>query len=64
MHWTKWVRVFTLNNINVPQEILDIEAQIEEINVQKNNVVKQSKYEEAAILRDEERKLQEKLEGR
>jgi len=51
-----------LNNINVPQEILDIEAQIEEINVQKNNVVKQSKYEEAAILRDEERKLQEKLE--
>ena len=51
-----------LNNINVPQEILDIEKQIEDINVQKNNVVKQSKYEEAAILRDEERKLQEKLE--
>ena len=51
-----------LNNINVPQEILDIEKQIEEINTQKNTVIKQSKYEEAAVLRDEERKLQEKLE--
>lgn len=51
-----------LNNINVPQEILDIEKQIEEISNQKNVVIKQSKYEEAAVLRDEERKLQEKLE--
>jgi len=51
-----------LNNINVPQEILDIEKQIEDINTQKNTVIKQSKYEEAAVLRDEERKLQEKLE--
>jgi ATP-dependent Clp protease ATP-binding subunit ClpC len=51
-----------LNNINVPQEILDIEKQIEDISNQKNIVIKQSKYEEAAVLRDEERKLQEKLE--
>ncbi len=51
-----------LKNINVPQEIVDIEQQIEQISIQKANVIKQSKYEEAAILRDDERKLQDKLE--
>jgi ATP-dependent Clp protease ATP-binding subunit ClpC len=51
-----------ITNINVPQEILDIEKKIEEINIEKANVIKQAKYEEAAVLRDDERKLQEKLE--
>ena len=51
-----------ITNINVPQEILDIEKKIEEINVQKASVIKQAKYEEAAILRDDERKLQDQLD--
>lgn len=51
-----------ITNINVPQEILDIEKKIEEINIQKATVIKQAKYEEAAILRDDERKLQDKLD--
>ncbi|MFK7757496.1 MAG: ATP-dependent Clp protease ATP-binding subunit [Flavobacteriales bacterium] len=51
-----------LKNINVPQEILDIEKQIEEVKVEKNHVVKSQKYEEAAKLRDKERQLTEKLD--
>ncbi len=51
-----------ITNINVPKEILDIEAKIEAINIEKANVIKQAKYEEAAILRDDERKLQDQLE--
>jgi ATP-dependent Clp protease ATP-binding subunit ClpC len=51
-----------ITNINVPQEILDIEEKIEEINIQKANVIKQAKYEEAAVLRDDERKLQDQLD--
>ena len=51
-----------LTNINVPQEILDIEAQIEALKDQKNEVIKSQQYEKAAELRDSERKLQEQLE--
>ncbi len=50
-----------LRNIDVPQEILDLEAQIEELKKEKNVVVKSQKYEEAAELRDKEKKLQEAL---
>ena len=51
-----------ITNIIVPKEILDIEKQIEEVKEQKNQVVRSQKYEEAAKLRDSERKLTEKLE--
>lgn len=51
-----------LKNINVPQEIVDIEAKIEEVKEKKNDVIKSQQYEKAAELRDDERKLQEKLE--
>ena len=51
-----------LTNINVPQEIIDIESQIEEVKNKKNDVIKSQQYEKAAELRDNERKLQEKLE--
>ena len=50
-----------LNNINVPQEIIDIEQEIEEVKDEKNRVVRSQKYEEAARLRDSERQLTEKL---
>lgn len=51
-----------ITNINVPQNILDFEAQIEEIKEQKNKVVKSQKYEEAARLRDTEKKLLDELD--
>lgn len=51
-----------ITNINVPQAIIDIEAEIEEIKDEKTRVVRSQKYEEAAKLRDTERQLIEKLE--
>jgi len=51
-----------LTNINVPQEILDIEKKIEDLKIQKNEVIRSQQYEKAAELRDSERKLQEELE--
>jgi ATP-dependent Clp protease ATP-binding subunit ClpC len=51
-----------LTNINVPKEIVDIEADIENVKVEKNDVIKSQQYEKAAELRDTERKLQERLE--
>lgn len=51
-----------LTNIVVPQEILDIEADIEKIKDEKNDVIKSQQYEKAAELRDTERQLLERLE--
>ncbi|MCX8020856.1 MAG: ATP-dependent Clp protease ATP-binding subunit [Chitinophagaceae bacterium] len=51
-----------LKNINVPQNILDLEKRIEEVKAEKNRVVKSQKFEEAAALRDTEKRLQEELE--
>jgi ATP-dependent Clp protease ATP-binding subunit ClpC len=52
-----------MTNINVPQEILDIEAQVEALKDQKAEVIRSQQYEKAAELRDNERKLQEQLEA-
>jgi ATP-dependent Clp protease ATP-binding subunit ClpC len=51
-----------LKNIHVPQDILEIESQIEKFKELKNEVIKSQQYEKAAELRDNERKLQEQLE--
>lgn len=51
-----------ITNIHVPQTILDLEKKIEEIKEEKNKVVKSQQYEEAARLRDQEKKLIEQLE--
>ncbi len=51
-----------LSNIHVPSDILELEKQIEEIKVEKNQVVKSQQYEEAAKLRDREKHLLEQLE--
>jgi ATP-dependent Clp protease ATP-binding subunit ClpC len=51
-----------LKNINVPQEILDLEKKIEDIKQEKNKVVKSQRFEEAASLRDTEKRLGEDLE--
>ncbi len=51
-----------INNINVPQNIAVLEEQIEDVKKEKNLVVKSQKYEEAAQLRDKEKKLLTQLE--
>jgi len=51
-----------LTNIHVPQNIIDIEAKIEDIKLEKNKVVRSQKYEEAAKLRDTEKNLIEELD--
>ncbi|HBN03153.1 MAG TPA: Clp protease ClpC, partial [Bacteroidetes bacterium] len=51
-----------LSNIHVPEEILELEKQVEEIKEEKNRVVKSQKYEEAARLRDKEKSLLESLD--
>ncbi len=51
-----------INNIHVPEEIVKLEEAIEDVKKEKNRVVKSQKYEEAAQLRDREKKLIEQLE--
>jgi ATP-dependent Clp protease ATP-binding subunit ClpC len=51
-----------LKNINVPENILELERKIEDIKNEKNRVVKSQKFEEAAALRDTEKKLGEDLD--
>jgi ATP-dependent Clp protease ATP-binding subunit ClpC len=51
-----------LNNITVPDEILQIEEEIEKIKEEKVRVVRSQRYEEAARLRDTERTLNDRLE--
>lgn len=51
-----------IKNINVPEEIVELERKIEEIKQEKNKVVKSQRFEEAASLRDTEKRLQEDLE--
>lgn len=51
-----------ISNITVPEDILRLEEQIENIKKEKNQVVKSQKYEEAAQLRDKEKRLIDQLE--
>ena len=51
-----------IKNINVPEEIIVLEKKIEDIKLEKNKVVKSQRFEEAASLRDTEKRLQEELE--
>jgi ATP-dependent Clp protease ATP-binding subunit ClpC len=51
-----------LKNIVVPKNIIDLEKQIEDIKLEKNRVVKSQRFEEAAALRDNEKRLGEELE--
>jgi ATP-dependent Clp protease ATP-binding subunit ClpC len=51
-----------LSNIRVPEVMVELEEKIEAIKEEKNRVVKSQRFEEAARLRDTEKKLQEQLE--
>ncbi len=50
-----------ITNIDVPKQIVDLERQLEEVRELKNSVVKRQKYEEAAKLRDDEKKIEKEL---
>lgn len=51
-----------LNNITVPESIVELEEKIEQATEEKNKMVKQQRFEDAARLRDTEKKLAEELE--
>ncbi len=51
-----------LKNIHVPAHIEELEKEIEEVKLLKNQAVKNQQYEKAADLRDNESKLTKKLE--
>ncbi|MBS7786787.1 ATP-dependent Clp protease ATP-binding subunit [Flavobacterium sp. CYK-55] len=50
-----------ITNIEVPKQILELERQLEEVRETKNTVVKKQKYEEAAKLRDDEKRIEKDL---
>jgi ATP-dependent Clp protease ATP-binding subunit ClpC len=51
-----------ITNIKVPKNIIELEEQIESVKTLKSNAVKSQQYEDAANLRDKEKKLIEQLE--
>jgi len=50
-----------ITNIEVPKQILELERQLEEVKELKSSVVKRQKYEEAARLRDDEKRIEKDL---
>jgi len=50
-----------ITNIDVPEQIVELESELEAIRATKNSVVKKQKYEEAAKLRDDEKRLEKSL---
>lgn len=48
-------------NMDVPKQILELENQLEDVRELKNSVVKKQRYEEAAKLRDDEKRLEKEL---
>ena len=48
-------------NVSVPQEVVKLEEELDQIRKQKNSVVKKQKYEEAAKLRDDEKRIEKNL---
>ena len=50
-----------ITNINVPDQIIELEKQLEAVKETKSSVVKKQKYEEAAKLRDDEKRIEKDL---
>ncbi|MEM9001407.1 MAG: ATP-dependent Clp protease ATP-binding subunit [Bacteroidota bacterium] len=48
-------------NMDVPKQILELESKLDDVRELKNSVVKKQKYEEAARLRDDEKRLEKDL---
>ena len=52
-----------IGNIHVPNEIVEMEKQVEDIRQQKKLAIKEQRFEDAGKYRDEEKSLVEKLEN-
>ncbi len=50
-----------ITNMDVPKNIVSLEENLEEVRDKKNAVVKKQKYEEAAKLRDDEKRIEKEL---
>lgn len=50
-----------ITNIEVPDDILNLEKELEEVREKKSDAVKRQKYEEAAALRDDEKRIEKDL---
>jgi len=50
-----------INNMDVPEEIITLEEELDRVRGEKNSVVRKQKYEEAAKLRDDEKRVERKL---
>jgi ATP-dependent Clp protease ATP-binding subunit ClpC len=50
-----------INNMSVPKEVVNLEAELDKVRELKNSVVKKQKYEEAAKLRDDEKRVERLL---
>lgn len=50
-----------ITNIDVPDDILNLEKELEEAREKKSDAVKRQKYEEAAALRDDEKRIEKDL---
>ena len=51
-----------ITSINVPKEVMDLEQKLEDIREEKIQVVKKQRYEEAARLRDDEKRIENQLQ--
>jgi len=51
-----------ITNIVVPKDVLELETQLEKVKEEKNNAVSSQKYEEAAKLRDDEKRIESALQ--
>lgn len=51
-----------ISNIHVPEEVTRLEEELEAIRKEKINVVKRQRYEEAARLRDDEKRIEAELD--
>ena len=52
-----------LANIVVPKEITELEEEIKKVRREKDSVIKAQEFERAAVLRDQEKRLNRKLDG-
>ena len=50
-----------ITNMDVPKVVVDLEFSLEQVKGKKNEVVKKQKYEEAAKLRDDEKRIEKEL---
>tara|TARA_B100000768_G_scaffold54710_1_gene53228 strand:+ start:5510 stop:8059 length:2550 start_codon:yes stop_codon:yes gene_type:complete len=50
-----------ITNLDVPNHIVELELQLEKVKATKTSVVKKQKYEEAAKLRDDEKRIEKSL---